>query len=418
MKKIVSILLAAAMLMALTVPAALADVVVPRRLALSMDAGYYETLDYNETDMLFTIPVTATAYVRCRLNRDDVPGYATYADEYDGGRVSTIYNNDGNGVFSLVAYAVTKCGDNDALAVYNAKGELVFDAVITPEETCYFTLVSEEAWQTGSRSNTWLIPCLSDANMVSVLIASGGMREGEWWRVSIAEGLWHSSASEAPAHSIPSALKLGAAIGLGAAVIEPEDEPTPEPTATPTPEPTATATPEPEPEPDPDLIPGLDPAYVGSYDLNGVPVMVKDGRIDTTAVGLTRDEAHPGDWYFCSEGVIRTDVTQIVPYETEWFYVKEGKLDTTMAAIVEYDGGLFAVAAGRLLREHNGLIQDPNGTAWYFVAGGQVQAQHSGLAMYDDHWFYVIDGKLAEDFVGDVQYDGAWFHVDHVMLVG
>ena len=175
---------------------------------------------------------------------------------------------------------------------------------------------------------------------------------------------------------------------------------------------------EPEPVVDPDLIPGLDPAYAGRYDLNGVPVMVKDGKIDRSAVGLTRDAAHPDDWYFCSEGVIRTDVTQIVPYETEWFYVKEGRLDTTMAAIVEYDGGLFAVAAGRLVREYNGLIQNPNGTEWYFVAGGQVQAQHTGLAMYDNHWFYIINGRLAEDFVGDVEYDGATFHVDHGMMVG
>ena len=165
-------------------------------------------------------------------------------------------------------------------------------------------------------------------------------------------------------------------------------------------------------------VPAIDPAYAGIYDLDGVKVLVKNGQIDTTAVGLTRDAAHPDDWYFCSEGVIRTDVTQIVPYETEWFYVKEGKLDTTMAAIVDYDGGKFAVAAGRLLREYNGLIQNPNGTEWYFVAAGQVQTQYTGLAMYDNAWFYVESGRLAEEFTGDVEYDGAMFHVDHGMLVG
>ena len=58
-------------------------------------------------------------------------------------------------------------------------------------------------------------------------------------------------------------------------------------------------------------------------------------KIDRIAVGLTRDAAHPDDWYFCSEGVIRTDVTQIGPYETEWFYVKEGRLDTTTAPQLE-----------------------------------------------------------------------------------
>ena len=169
------------------------------------------------------------------------------------------------------------------------------------------------------------------------------------------------------------------------------------------------------PEPTPGF-PGLDPGYAGIYLYNGTPVIVKNGRIDEDAEGLTRDAAHPDDWYYCSAGIVHTEVTQIVPYDTEWFYVKNGKLDTTMAAIVDYNGGKFAVAAGRLLREYNGLIQDPAGSDWYFVASGQAQTQYTGLAQYDGAWFYIVNGKLAVDFVGDVQYDGAWFHVDHGML--
>ena len=398
MKKLISLLLAAALIVALAMPVALADATVPRRIFTPTDAESFEALGYNGWDLSFMIPITETACVYATMNRYNVADYVSYVEDYGNGSgyVTAIYNKDEEGVFSLAAYAVVNRGGNEMRAIYNAKGELVFDVVITPEKTCYFTLVSAKAWETGSQSNTRLIPYLVDAGRVSVLIAAGEMRDGDCWRNSTAEGLWPSDASEAPAHSIPSAVKISEALSIGGAEIKPE----------------------PEPEPDPDLIPGLDPAYAGRYDLNGVPVMVKNGKIDRSAVGLTRDAAHPGDWYFCSEGVIRTDVTQIVPYETEWFYVKEGRLDTTMAAIVEYDGGLFAVAAGRLVREYNGLIQNPNGTEWYFVAGGQVQAQHTGLAMYDDHWFYIIGGRLAEDFVGDVEYDGATFHVVNGIMVG
>ena len=80
------------------------------------------------------------------------------------------------------------------------------------------------------------------------------------------------------------------------------------------------------------------------------------------------------------------------------------------AGLVEYDGGRFMIAAGRILREVDGLIQEPNTGLWYYVAAGQV-ADYTTLVQYDGAWFYVINGELATDFTGEVEYDGAMFSV-------
>ncbi|MBR4726437.1 MAG: hypothetical protein IK080_00935, partial [Clostridia bacterium] len=68
------------------------------------------------------------------------------------------------------------------------------------------------------------------------------------------------------------------------------------------------------------------------------------------------------------------------------------------------------IAAGRILREVNGLIQDPNTGLWYYVSAGQV-ADYTGLVMYDGAWCYVINGELALSYTGPVEYDGATFNV-------
>ena len=68
------------------------------------------------------------------------------------------------------------------------------------------------------------------------------------------------------------------------------------------------------------------------------------------------------------------------------------------------------IAAGRILREVNGLIQDPNTGLWYYVAAGQV-ADYTGLVLYDGAWFYVVNGELATGYTGPVVYDGSTFNV-------
>ena len=148
---------------------------------------------------------------------------------------------------------------------------------------------------------------------------------------------------------------------------------------------------------------------------NGCLFRVTYGSIDKKANGLVNDPVNTMDWYYCNQGQV-VDYTGLVEYDGAWFYVNKGLMDTTMKGYVSYDSGLFYVAAGRILREVNGLAQDPNTSEWYYCANGEAQLQYTGLATYDGEWFYIVNGKLAETYNGYVWYDGSQFLVENGMV--
>ena len=162
------------------------------------------------------------------------------------------------------------------------------------------------------------------------------------------------------------------------------------------------------------------------YDYNGYVeyekslFYVEEGIWKEDLNGVMVDpNSDPLVWYFNANGQVQSHHTGLAEYDSEWFYIENGKVATDMNAFVEYDGGLFAVGAGRIIREYNGLMQDPqdpvNG-AWYFFADGQAQTQYTGLAQYDNAWFYIVDGKLATEYTGSVEYDGTVFNVVNGMV--
>ncbi|MBO6299667.1 MAG: hypothetical protein J6N53_12575 [Lachnospiraceae bacterium] len=80
----------------------------------------------------------------------------------------------------------------------------------------------------------------------------------------------------------------------------------------------------------------------------------------------------------------------------------------------DYDGGKFYVTNGKIDTTKNGVVIDPHSApdyVWYFLANGQVQMQHTGLAEYDSEWFYIEKGKVATDMNAFVDYDGGKFAV-------
>lgn len=117
-------------------------------------------------------------------------------------------------------------------------------------------------------------------------------------------------------------------------------------------------------------------------------------------------------WYFLSYGQVQEQFTGVTMYDNEFFYIKDGVLDTDVTGLVPYDGGTFLFAEGRLLNKVNGLWQDiKEPDNWYFLAQGQVQEQHSGVAMYDNAFFVVNKGMLDKNYNGIIEYDGAKFNV-------
>ena len=155
----------------------------------------------------------------------------------------------------------------------------------------------------------------------------------------------------------------------------------------------------------------IDKSKNGFIEYDGGLFFVSQGRLITEKSGLVQDPINREDWYYLSKGQAQTKYTGLAQYDGAWFYVENGKLNTKLSDFVSYDGGLFYVGAGRIMKEVNGLAQDPNGSDWYYLAGGQAQTQYTGLAQYDGAWFYVIDGRLALDYTGWVSYDGSEFYV-------
>ena len=151
--------------------------------------------------------------------------------------------------------------------------------------------------------------------------------------------------------------------------------------------------------------------FTGFDYYDGGLFFASSGSVVSDANGLVQDPNSPSVWYFCANGQAQLFYTGLAEYGGQWFYLENGICDTTRTDVVSYDGGLFIVSAGRLLQEYSGLIQNPTDGLWYFVSQGQVQAQYSGLQLYDGSWFYVIAGRLAVDYSGPVDYDGATFNV-------
>ena len=159
----------------------------------------------------------------------------------------------------------------------------------------------------------------------------------------------------------------------------------------------------------------FDSTFRGIVDYDGKQFLVNNGMLAKTAQGL---HAVGDKFYFLANGQVQTQHTGLAMYDGESFYVVNGVMDVNKNGIVDYNGGKFAFAAGRLATEANGVWQDPSTGKWYFLANGQVQTQHSGVALYDGEFFYIQKGELAKDYKGTITYNGAKFNVVEGQLYG
>ena len=82
------------------------------------------------------------------------------------------------------------------------------------------------------------------------------------------------------------------------------------------------------------------------------------------------------------------------------------------SGIAKFDNAYVMVENGVYRDDLNGVKLDPSdGKTFWFLAGGQVQAQHKGLAEYDGEWFYIENGRVATGMNAFVPYDGGLFAV-------
>ena len=153
--------------------------------------------------------------------------------------------------------------------------------------------------------------------------------------------------------------------------------------------------------------------FAGVVAYEGGKYFVANGLLCKDANGLN---LYDDTWYFLLGGKVQ-QWSGLAYYDGNWFYILTGVLNP-VSGLVPYEGKWFAFSLGRMAQEANGLWQDPDTGEWYFLSGGQVQSQHTGVAMYDNEFFYIEEGKLAVDFRGIIEYDGAKFKVSGGQLYG
>lgn len=151
----------------------------------------------------------------------------------------------------------------------------------------------------------------------------------------------------------------------------------------------------------------IDTTKTGIVEFQGGEFWVVKGDLAEDANGLTI--CPDGKAYFLAQGQIQRK-DGFAEYMGEWFIIKNGMLDETANGLYDYDGSQFVFAAGKLLKNVNGLWQNPKDDKWYFLANGQVQ-NYSGVAEYDGEFFVLKNGVLDSDYNGTIVYDGKTFNV-------
>lgn len=124
--------------------------------------------------------------------------------------------------------------------------------------------------------------------------------------------------------------------------------------------------------------------------------------------------------FILNGSVVRaTEVRNGLIYEDDAFiYYENDVWIANKYGFVDFSGDKFLVANG-MLAEVDGLVKDPDGTAydWYFCSQGRIVQQHSGFCEYDGNWFLVDNGKLESDATGFYSYDGGLFYLSEGRLL-
>ena len=111
------------------------------------------------------------------------------------------------------------------------------------------------------------------------------------------------------------------------------------------------------------------------------------------------------DWYYTINGQ-KVNATTLVKYKGTWYYVKNGRLNTSNT-LVEYNGIWYNVKNGKINFDATTLVK--YGNTWYYVKGGKLSNDNT-LVKYNGVWYHVKNGKLASDTTL-VKYKGSWYYV-------
>ncbi len=144
---------------------------------------------------------------------------------------------------------------------------------------------------------------------------------------------------------------------------------------------------------------------------------VVGGKVQLQFTGLA-DYSNASGWWYVTDGRVDRTVTTVAKNKNGWYYVKDGKVDRSYTGFATNENGAWYMVKGKLTRSQYTVIRDTNGALgstsdWYYVVGGKVQSDYTGLANYknDSGWWYVTDGRVDRSVTTVAKNKNGWYYV-------
>ncbi len=144
---------------------------------------------------------------------------------------------------------------------------------------------------------------------------------------------------------------------------------------------------------------------------------IKEYAVKTN--GFYQDETSD-DWYYYVDGQIDADRNDVIKDSEKqiddtagWWYVVGGKVQMDFTGLADYknSNGWWYIRDGKVDFTVNTVAKNKNG--WYYVVDGKVQFGFTGLANYknENGWWYIKDGKVDFSASGVYKNKNGWYYV-------
>ncbi len=129
-----------------------------------------------------------------------------------------------------------------------------------------------------------------------------------------------------------------------------------------------------------------------------------------------------GEWYYYTDGEIDTELNSVIKGTvndvTDWWYVIGGKVQLDFTGLADYSNasGWWYIRNGKVDRTYAGLAKNRNG--WFYLKNGKVDRSYTGFAVNENGSWYMENGKLTrsknsviKDTAGILGTAGEWYYV-------
>ncbi len=133
-------------------------------------------------------------------------------------------------------------------------------------------------------------------------------------------------------------------------------------------------------------------------------------------------QASDGLWYYYTDGKVDTSQNSVIKGTVNgvnaWWYVVGGEVQLDFTGLADYknDNGWWYINNGKVTFDHNGVEKNKNG--WWYVKNSKVDFTYTGFATNSNGNWYIEKGKVTfnknsviKDTTGAIGTKGTWWYV-------